>query len=249
MKLSVRGKGALELFEAPTILTSHIIEEFDSTSDFSIEPTFNATKNYKYTYLGRENGILPASKMSMSYFDPESKTFISKVFEIPKILIAGAQGTVTKINPKNKKSYSHVDKSPDIDLNPLYSMNNTLIYRAKDLILIISIFLLITIIYKFYIFINSNESIIENDFYVDIKKNGVDYGKLFQLIERLDESGTIVDKIDKSKLSITTKKKLRNILLRCEKDFVNGIKNKHYKIGKDIIGDFLSINQRSDGPI
>lgn len=101
VKLSVTGSGALENFEAPDIFKHPGLEEFESNGDLKIADANSATKIFDYTFLPKENLKIPASEITLSYFDPDSLLFVPKVIKLPEIEVAGGNAA-----PKEKKDES-----------------------------------------------------------------------------------------------------------------------------------------------
>ena len=95
LKLTVTGPGALENFEAPTMIKHPGLEEFESNGDLKIADANEATKIFDYTFLPKENLKIPASEITLSYLDSETARYISKTLPIPEIVIAGGS-TVAK---------------------------------------------------------------------------------------------------------------------------------------------------------
>lgn len=91
MKLTVSGVGALENLEAPSLIKSPGLEEFDTNGDLKVNNAETATKVFDYTLLAKENLSLPAQEIVLSYLDPDSEKYIPVTLNIPEIIIAGGQ--------------------------------------------------------------------------------------------------------------------------------------------------------------
>lgn len=89
VSLEVVGGGALENMSAPVIFENESLEQFDTLSDFSEIDRERAKKNFEYTFLARSALQLEASKLSLNYFDPETKQYISVPLDIPEIVVSG----------------------------------------------------------------------------------------------------------------------------------------------------------------
>lgn len=98
-KLSVTGPGALENFEAPSLLKNPEIEEFESTSELKIADANLASKIFDYTFLPKGNLKLPPSQLTLSYLDPDSGRYVSASLPLPELEIAGgSQKSLTTDN-------------------------------------------------------------------------------------------------------------------------------------------------------
>lgn len=89
VKLTVSGVGALENFEAPEIIKHPALEEFETTGDLKISDADNATKNFDYTLLAKENMSLAANEITLSYFDPNSEKYVPTKLSTPELMVAG----------------------------------------------------------------------------------------------------------------------------------------------------------------
>jgi hypothetical protein len=105
-KLSVTGGGALENMEAPTLIKHPDLEEFESNGDLKIQNAEMATKVFEYTLLPKANLNIPASTISLSYFDPNSMKYIPVQLPVTEIVVAGGSAS------ENKKTQK-VDKKED----------------------------------------------------------------------------------------------------------------------------------------
>lgn len=243
IKLKVSGDGALELFEAPRILTSPEVEQFEVTSDLQINPNFSANKNFDYTYLGRQNLETPKREIKLSYFDPEKLQFTEVSLPIPALKIAGGSfqnKTVAKDEDKGRKQViSAVDNDglndkPSFDYyTPIYNTVNTYKYNSKYIAIILSVIALIILFLRFKEEISSllKKEIDESDFFNRVVSEGMSYGDLYLLSEMLGTDHDINSRIDNSKLSNDQKKYLMNLLIKLEKTYKNK-KTKTIKVDK-----------------
>lgn len=108
VKLTMSGGGALENVEAPGLIKNPSLEEFETNGDLKINNPEHATKTFNYTYLAKDNLKLPASDLSLSYFDPASEKYVSVPLNIPEIVIAGG-GTLVPKNESPKKDSPATD--------------------------------------------------------------------------------------------------------------------------------------------
>lgn len=101
-KLEVKGSGALENFQAPSLFNSDLIEEFDAKTDLAELAEGLGSKKFEFTYLARSEITIPEREVSFSVFDPDKKIFIEKKIRIPTIKVAGGAAPVKNDNKKNQ---------------------------------------------------------------------------------------------------------------------------------------------------
>lgn len=115
-KLEVRGVGALENFQAPSLFSSDLIEEFDTKADLVELSEGAASKKFEFTYLARSEVSIPEREISFSYFDPENKKFVEKTIKVPALNVAGGVMDSTK-ETKPKSTKENDKKSQDLKLD------------------------------------------------------------------------------------------------------------------------------------
>lgn len=249
VKLEVSGAGALELFEAPRVLTDPSIESFEVTSDLQLNADFKASKSFEYTYLGRDNYTSEASKLGFSYFDPESLSFKEVLLDIPAIKIAGTAASGKKKQGENKLGAAS-ENNPNAQNNgnlvpveqfdyytPLYNLHNTYQYNSKYIALVFIIIALLVLFIKFKDDIaglfKEEET---HDLFSRIMKEGISYGDLYLLSELLGKDQDIKSRIQKSELPSKHKTYLLELLNKFDKSYKSN-KNKVLKTNKGIIKD------------
>lgn len=114
VKLTITGGGALENLEAPTLLKHPALEEFESNGDLKIMDANQATKVFDYTFLAKENLKLPASQITLSYFDPDQMKYVPVHLSIPEIVVAGAGAQV----PKTQTPAPEAEPEPSVKKTP-----------------------------------------------------------------------------------------------------------------------------------
>lgn len=101
-KMEVKGSGALENFQAPSLFNSDLIEEFDTKTDLTELSEGLASKKFEYTYLARSEVSIPEREVAFSFFDPDKKIFVERKIKIPGIKVAGG-ALPTKADTKTNK--------------------------------------------------------------------------------------------------------------------------------------------------
>ncbi len=126
IKLEVKGKGALENLDAPTIYTDNNLEAFDTKSEVSEIGTQSAKKLFEYTLLARGPLNIKQRELSLAYFDPSNGRYIEKKLSIPALEVSGVASSagnsgVGAAAAKNKEASS----APEEDfLSKLFSSSN-----------------------------------------------------------------------------------------------------------------------------
>ena len=117
VKLTVSGGGALENLDAPKILAHPDLEEFESNGDLKIQDADQATKVFDYTFLPKADLTLPASTLTLTYFDPNSMKYVPVQLQVPEIKVAGGNATNRK-EPKKEGPATREDKPSTLPQMP-----------------------------------------------------------------------------------------------------------------------------------
>lgn len=89
LKLEVRGKGALEKLEAPTLYVDSALEQFDTKGDMAEVGNQSAKKVFEYTYLARQATTLKEHDLSLAYFDPSTGRYLERKIKVPGFVVSG----------------------------------------------------------------------------------------------------------------------------------------------------------------
>jgi hypothetical protein len=247
MKLRVKGEGALELYSSPKILVSNKLEEFESTNDFQVSADFTAQKEFNITYLGREEFLSEARKLDFSYFDPESLTYKTASIDLGKVEVVGA-GQIAKGGGGKKNnsetSSPETTKVPIVeekfDLTPVYSLRNTYIYQKRNITYFVALILLCLLGVKakdqFDQYRFRDLTIID-----EIRKKGLTYGKLHELLSLLSGEATMRENVEKSSLGNRSKKDLLLIIDQAEAKYSKGDKSSKLKIKGKVLNEISKI--------
>lgn len=100
VKLTVTGGGALENMDAPKILQHPDLEEFESNGDLKIQDAHQATKVFEYTFLPKANLSIPASTLTLTYFDPDLVKYVPVNLSLPEFVVAGGGAANKKESKK-----------------------------------------------------------------------------------------------------------------------------------------------------
>ena len=250
MKLRVKGTGALELFEAPTILSSDKLEEFEATNDFQVSPDFTSQKEFNITYLGREEFVSEAKKIDFSYFDPESLTYKRTSLDLGEIKVIGSVGQIASSPGKKseRKEMNEINskKNETFDLTPAYTLQNNFIYHKRTIIYCILVVFLVMFILKlknqYILYTNRDLTIIQ-----EVRKNGLSYGKLHELLSLISNKGTMRENIESSSLSAKSKKSLNNLVEKAESLYSKNDDKTKLRIQSSVLSEVTSIlKKKSD---
>jgi len=235
-KMTVTGTGALETFGAPVILEDDNLEQFDIKEDFSEISRNKASKVFDYTLIARGPLDFSNKFLKMSYFDPDTETFVEKKIEIPPLKISGSRGASESVkeNEKIKTSRNEtksVEKEEKIKFDkPKYLVAP--IFKQEDVFgglngvrylcgLILLIVVGILFEWKFKIKNNSRKRENVGILIKKLKKDGLTYNNLYELFEGLENRDglTMSEVVRKSKLTLESKNYFLELLDNVEKTF------------------------------
>jgi hypothetical protein len=200
--LEVRGPGALEKFEAPALYTSPYLEQFDAKSEFVEVGTSSGRKTFEYTYLARANLSIEEKTLPLAYFDPDTQAYVTIDLSLPPLkVIGGANAAGVSVEPDAAKSTPPQDSpavvAPKTEKKivisaPLFSESwGSLPVRwpfyVNAILLIGLVLFILELIFHRLKGHRSRSS--ANNLIVELKKDGLNYSKLSQLIFLLDKNG------------------------------------------------------------
>lgn len=117
--LEVRGPGALEKLEPPLLFSSPSLEQFDAKSEF-VETGFSSgRKTFEYTFLARANLSIEKRLMPLSYFDPETGTYVTVEIDLPKLEVFGGANSVAAVSPQENSSKPTTTPLVSETVNPM----------------------------------------------------------------------------------------------------------------------------------
>lgn len=244
IKLEVKGKGAVENFDAPVIFEDNNLEQFDTKSEVS-ELGFQAAKKvFEYTLLARAPLKLSAKELEYSYFDPASNKYVTKKINIPALIVDGV-ASVDSVNSPTEQSQPEKNSEPAADfLSHLLTskekkpvvlglVSPRFYFKTKVLDQYIRIFnyslmlIFLGILVQFFRgFYQEERKIFNNEArqeYNKIKKSGLNYASVYRLLSHLDtkkrmSSGgiSILEVINESQLSLESKEYFKKVLAALE---------------------------------
>ena len=216
VKFEVKGKGAVENMDAPSLFADNNLEQFDTKSEVTELGAQSAKKVFEYTYLPRGPLSLKPRELSLAYFDSNSGRYVEKKISIPGVDVSGValESKGSSENPQaliKNKDEAASPVSEDDFLTRLFSPSKVSVvgrnsiglvgpmldgegewfHRWFDVINLIIGLIIIIMLGRWY-FVNKNEI----SFYGDVgkikneimvmKKNGLNYSDLFKVVSALD---------------------------------------------------------------
>lgn len=254
IKLKISGTGNLEGADAPSIIQDSSIESFDANSNFEIVDAVNANKTFEYTFLPRKETSIPAQKIPLSYFNPETRSFETAEVDFPGLEVVGGayQPASSKIqnqdviNPTSPSSHK-----PQIIINePKYSgpilEQNKGSWSWSALLNCSFLFLIIGILLKMLFDIRENFPWVKPSIYKtklrQLAENGLTYSSFEDLLlefPKIESNISLKEKIDQLSMPAKSKEGLGKLV---------DTLNQKYTVGKnhDISEKTLWNNYKND---
>ncbi|MFZ8999772.1 MAG: BatD family protein [Bacteriovoracaceae bacterium] len=196
LKLIVEGEGALEKFESPKLLLKDELEEFDTKSSFEEINHIRGRKTFEYTYLPRKAFSDPERIFKISIFDSTKMEFIDKEIKIPALVVSGQAFngySNQSVEGKSKSKNENLNLQKEIALKGILGPITEVNKMAESWIRVLIIFVASIIIFILAVegfelhkrYRLPKEVTVLN---FDLKRNGVDYHRLFRLLYYLKNS-------------------------------------------------------------
>jgi hypothetical protein len=214
LKLEVKGKGAVENFDAPTLFTDNNLEQFDTKSEVTEMGNQAAKKLFEYTLLARGPVKIAAREMALAYFEPSSGRYIEKKVSIPALEVSGVAAPATGSTSKNETATSPNNNLGESSfLNSIFSSKKDVIgtknqiglvgpslkgqerWFDKGLLVLNTVLSLLIVIIGLQWFISSRSKtptgsefqLIKRDI-TTLKKKGLNYPELYRVLAALDKT-------------------------------------------------------------
>ncbi len=201
LRLTVTGPGALENLDAPNIYSHPELEKFDTKTEMNELNRQTGSKVFEYTYLARNEMQIDNFKKELSYFNPESNRYETVVVDVPGITVGGGSAANRGVLVNSNKDSSQDQGTSSPTTKEIVNVERGLVgpifhesfeTRAGGVFSILNwIFsillagLVLSLLLEHY-----RESAHDDDFVKlckKIKKNGINYSNLFDLMEKLRE--------------------------------------------------------------
>lgn len=235
LKLVVEGLGALEKFDAPSLLKDPTLEEFDKKGSFEELDEKVGRKTFEYTYLARAANTFNEKIISISIFDPEKGIFVRKEIKVPSISIAGnaVAGESGQYSPKkeNNSESANIPTSTQKkefnstgivapDFTPRAIQGNWI--RLLNLLILASMFGVLFLIGKDQL-MNGKLRGDLSSILAEMKKGKINYSNIYKIIIQLKENSNGDDNdlqkiVDHSNLSNSVKEYLKSLIKVCEEN-------------------------------
>lgn len=219
-KLEVKGKGALEKFDAPGIYSDPNLEVFDTKAELTEIGNTAAKKVFEYTLLARNSLSIPPRELSLSYFDPNTGKYVEKKISIPGLEVSGAAAPSSS-NQKNETANLKKDDVAVVNLDNffanIFNLNSKIkgkpvelglvgpwfkeeSFLGKNSYYLINLILACSVILMMIWWqrrirlageLELSSNIEAKKIFKDIKKNGINYSNLFKLLSFLDKTNRL----------------------------------------------------------
>lgn len=245
VSLIVQGMGALELFEAPPLISDPNIEEFEKNTDLTLSKNFLGVKKIDYTYLGRGDVDLKDIKIPISYFDYKSVKYITKYLQIGDIKVAGIGNQFNpnsnQIKPKNTKEpklaiTAPILKQKSYQFKPIKKLANTFLYNLKEICFALLGLCIISLIY-FSIKILKSRKPAELTIFEEIYKYGIDYSSLYHAIRIPDTDFTMEEVLDILNLKDENKDYFLNLIKELSRKYASSTESRKISAKKKYFKD------------
>ncbi len=241
-KLNVTGPGALENYAAPKVYTHPSLEEFDTKAEFSEVSKVLGKKSFDYTFLARDRFNLPEREISLSVFDPNSNSFVTKKLKLPSLSVEGGIVKPNSGGHSEKKEERLNEPSNSSGVVGLvapsfvggFKIQKINILRWLNFALFVILFLIVLLPSVSFLKDKFKKTEIELAV-IDIKKNGMNYHRLYAVLSLLPsniESSSIQDRLEESELSKSAKAYFIKSLETCELGDFSGISSKKQSLDK-----------------
>jgi hypothetical protein len=134
-------------------------------------------------------------------------------------------------------------KDDNIDLSPLYNLKNTYVYNKFYLNVGLAFILLVFLSLNLYRIIQRFR-LREVDILTQIRKNGLSYGRLHNLLREVGEGETMKDMVKTSELSSGSKKHLLSLIEKCENMYQGNKDISKIKIKKSVLEEIHKLLNR-----
>lgn len=237
-RLEISGPGALENYAAPKVFTHPNLEEFDTKAEFSELSKVLGKKIFDYTFLARDNFLVPEREMSFSIFDPNTKSFVTKKIQLPSLEV---QGGIVKPNTGGNSNERNREKTEKVSIQTVGLVAPTFIsdsffkklnyLRIANYLFGILALLLVFVPIGKKLASSFEKTEFENEVQ-GLKKKGFSYHSLYTVLSRLpSENGEfdIYQRLEQSTLSKEAQEYFKSTLESCEIEDFSGIKSSKKK--------------------
>lgn len=241
MSLKVSGEGLLENYKAPTLFSASELEKFDDQGSLDIK-NFKATKNFRYTYLGRKNITIPSHQISFSYFNPASLKYETQNIMMPEIFVDGA----SSLPPIQNIELPKMDESTVTASSPNLLVENFIPEKlaGKWLYFIWGIFSTILLLLLGYLlkkYFYDQDKINKSYDLSKFKQNNFHFGDLYRFLMPLaGENMSLENAIKSSHLNLSSKTYFLNLVSHInKKEYAAQDFNLQYKFDKNSFNDMV----------
>ena len=192
LRMEITGLGALENFDDIALYKDPHLEVFETKSEVVELNSSLAKKVVDYTYLPRDEINQEKRDLVLSYFNPEKEIFEEASIPLPAIKV---RSLVTASTPPMEKTIKKNYQNQTSLVAPIFDISfSDSIKTEKNRIFLVFLFVIFffqiieVLIFK-GIFLGKSKSLAKN-IYQEIKKNGINYSRLYSLLSLLDSRET-----------------------------------------------------------
>lgn len=238
-QLNVEGEGALELFEAPTLLSHDSIEEFETSADLKVHQNFSGSKKFDYTYLGRGSVELPAYKLPLSFFDTETKSYVSADIDLGPFKVVAINGKVPvaikgnqELKNKDEVQDNPVARDPvKLSFEPLYKVMSSFVYYSKHLVWLLGTFLILVLSYLIFRVI-ANMKTKDLSVFDEVYRNGITYAGVYKIMSMIEGEGPMDELIEGIGIKPESKMYFKTLFGQINANYAESKGDKNIKINK-----------------
>lgn len=234
IKLRVKGQGNLEDYESPELIKKEEFETFENSANLETTNSLLSTKTFNLTYLPRSEVTLESETIPFAVFDPDTKQYVSKNVERPKIIVLG--GAITGSGSFQPKNNSKTEKQKEILMikklvSPVFNLESALSIGKIHRYINFSLFSIILLIVA--IGLKGSLSLIPRDEYTAqlklLKKSDCNYKVLYDFLDQLiSQNISVYKKVENSELTTHAKEYFKN-LLNNKESILYGTENREMK--------------------
>jgi hypothetical protein len=91
LRFTITGEGNFDYVHAPALTASPVWKAYNATSKTTYQDESNtqAMKIFEQPIIPQKNGVLPLPSASFSFFDPDTKQYVTVPIELPSVRVTG----------------------------------------------------------------------------------------------------------------------------------------------------------------
>lgn len=246
IKLKITGPGALENIDAPSLIESASLEEFDVKSDLELSQNFSGTKTFEYVFLTRAPLKTEARQIELAYFNPENLKYEKQSLTLPAIEVIGQAVATSDANSKAVSSTTKTEFS-DNGTTLMAPLESALpFFTLKRINIGLLVFVLFLFAYKNKGLLKGFQVSKKKQVLKDALHGNITYQKLIELLKVYNQDfQSFKSFVTTSDLDGSTREYLMGLLSEIEKaEFAPRGEKKKVKIKKKYLKKLISLLER-----